>query len=391
MIDKNPKAVDLRRINIPASRHPVTLLAVERAIAELRRGGRVVIRGNNGAAVLAQAAEGVTEKALAQFAAITLSAAALSVTARRASILGLAEAAHGRAVSIVSEPALSAETIDAIANPLTEPSETLDANLDIKVRETTAYDSESAAVTLTKIARLLPAAITAPINDPKADDLAAWSLRHDLILVDSGDIFQYQQTAARTLRQVSEARVPLANAENTRILAFRPTDGGLEHLAILVGQPDPETPVLTRIHSECFTGDILASLRCDCGDQLRGAITEISTAGSGVLLYLAQEGRGIGLVNKLRAYELQDRGYDTIDANEQLGFDADERVYLPAAQILLHLGFASVKLMTNNPHKAAALVACGVTVAERVAHTFPSNEHNKAYLQTKAWRSGHMF
>ncbi len=391
MTDKNPKAVDLRRIDTPASRHPVTLLAVERAISELRRGGRVVIRGNNGAAVLAQAAEGVTEETLAQFATITLSAPALSVTARRASILGLAEAVEGHAVSIVTEPALSAETIDAIANPLAEPSIALDAALDITIRETTAYDSESAAVALTKIARLLPAAITAPINDPKADDLAAWSLRHDLILIDSGDIFQYQRTAARTLKLVSEARVPLADAENTRILAFRPADGGLEHLAILVGEPDPETPVLTRIHSECFTGDILASLRCDCGDQLRGAITEISAAGSGVLLYLAQEGRGIGLVNKLRAYELQDRGYDTIDANEQLGFDADERVYLPAAQILLHLGFASVKLMTNNPNKVEALVACGVTVAERVAHTFPSNEHNEAYLQTKARRGGHMF
>ncbi len=392
MTDKIPKSVDLRRIDTPASRHPVTLLAVERAISELRRGGRVVIRGNNGTAALAQAAEGITEETLAQFAAIALSAPALSVTARRASILGLAEAAREHAVSIVTEPALSAEAIDAIANPLAEPSASLDIKgLDLTIRETAAYDSESAAVALTKIARLLPAAITAPINDPKADDLAAWSLRHDLLLIDSGDIFQYQRTAARTLRLVSQARVPLADAENTRILAFRPADGGLEHLAILVGEPDSETPVLTRIHSECFTGDILASLRCDCGDQLRGAITEISAAGSGVLLYLAQEGRGIGLVNKLRAYELQDRGYDTIDANEQLGFDADERVYLPAAQILLHLGFGSVKLMTNNPNKVEALIACGVTVAERVAHTFPSNEHNEAYLQTKARRGGHMF
>ena len=395
MADKTLKSVDLRRIDTPASRHPVTLLAVERAISELRRGGRVVIRGNNGAATLAQAAEGITQQTLAQFAAIAQSAPALSVTARRASILGLAEAGeatHGHVVSIVTEPALSAEAIDAIANPLAEPSAAFDAEaLDITIRETAAYDSESAAVTLTKIARLLPAAITAPISDPKADDLAAWSLRHDLILIDSGDIFQYQRTAARTLKLVGEARVPLADAENTRILAFRPADGGLEHLAILVGEPDPRAPVLTRIHSECFTGDILGSLRCDCGDQLRGAITEISAAGSGLLLYLAQEGRGIGLVNKLRAYELQDRGYDTIDANEQLGFDADERVYLPAAQILLHLGFASVKLMTNNPNKVAALTACGVTVAERVPHTFPSNEHNEAYLQTKARRGGHMF
>ena len=145
------------------------------------------------------------------------------------------------------------------------------------------------------------------------------------------------------------------------------------------------------MHSECFTGDLLGSLRCDCGDQLKGAIAEISAAGHGILLYLAQEGRGIGLVNKLRAYELQDRGFDTIDANEQLGFDADERVYLPAAQMLRLLGFDAVRLLTNNPEKVAALEHCGITVAERVPHAFPSNEHNESYLRTKASRAGHLF
>ena len=149
--------------------------------------------------------------------------------------------------------------------------------------------------------------------------------------------------------------------------------------------------MLTRIHSECFTGDLLGSLRCDCGDQLRGAIAEISAAGAGVLLYLAQEGRGIGLVNKLRAYTLQDDGYDTMDANEQLGFDADERVFLPAARMLQILGFNQVNLMTNNPQKVTGLEACGVYVVERVTHTFPSNKHNEGYLRTKAARGGHLF
>ena len=124
--------------------------------------------------------------------------------------------------------------------------------------------------------------------------------------------------------------------------------------------------MLARLHSECFTGDLLGSLRCDCGDQLRGAIEEIAAAGAGVLIYLAQEGRGIGLVNKLRAYKLQDAGLDTVDANEQLGFDADERIYLPAAEILRELGFATVRLMTNNPEKVEALARCGIEVAERV-------------------------
>src|SRR5690606_3029352 len=150
-------------------------------------------------------------------------------------------------------------------------------------------------------------------------------------------------------------------------------------------------PVLTRLHSECFTGDLLGSLRCDCGDQLRGAIAEIARHGSGLLLYLAQEGRGIGLVNKLRAYRLQDGGADTLEANLQLGFDADERVYLPAAEMLRRLGFQRVRLMTNNPEKVAALARCGIAVVERVPHVFPANGHNDHYLRTKATKFGHMF
>jgi len=226
-----------------------------------------------------------------------------------------------------------------------------------------------------------------------AHDVAQWALRNDLLLVEAGDIFQYERTAARTLSAVSEANVPLLDAHDTRVIAFRPLDGGLEHLAIVIGTPqsgDDAPSVLTRIHSECFTGDLLGSLRCDCGDQLRGAINEIAKAGGGVLLYMAQEGRGIGLVNKLRAYELQDRGFDTIDANEQLGFDADERVYLPAVQMLRQLGFHRIRLMTNNPAKVSALAACGLDVTDRVPHAFPSNEHNQIYLNTKAAKGGHL-
>jgi len=379
-------------LSMPASREPVSLLAVDRAVSEIRRGRMVAVRGAGGIAILVQAAEAITPDALKEMRAVSHSNPVLAVTARRAAVLGLAETV-GKIVTLSTRHEMSADVIRDLADPLSDMPlpEDARASLTVTARETPTYDCESAAVALTKIARLLPAAVTAEIADPTADDLAAWSARHDFLLVDAGDIFQYDNTQARTLRAVSSARVPLPGTENTKIIAFRPIDGGLEHLAIVIGEPDKNEPVLTRLHSECFTGDLLGSLRCDCGDQLQGATKEIADAGAGVLLYLAQEGRGIGLVNKLRAYELQDRGFDTMDANEQLGFDADERVYLPAAKILRLLGFERVRLMTNNPDKVTGLANCGITVKERVPHTFPSNQHNETYLRTKAARGGHIF
>jgi GTP cyclohydrolase II len=372
---------------MPASREPVSLLAVDRTVSELRRGRPVVLRGAGGDAALTLASEAATPDGLAELARLAGSSPVVVLTARRAQILGLS--AEGAAVILRPRDPLSAEMVRDLADPLSgvaslEPDR-------FAIEAAAVHGLDSAAVGLAKVARLLPAALVARIADPDADDLAAWAVRHDLLLVDGGDIFQYEHTSARRLRRVSEARVPLMGAENTRVLAFRPVDGGLEHLAVVVGEPDPAEPVLTRLHSECFTGDLLGSLRCDCGEQLRAAIEAIGRAGSGVLLYLAQEGRGIGLVNKLRAYELQDRGFDTIEANEQLGFDADERVYIPAAQMLHQLGISRVRLLTNNPDKVSALARCGVEVVERVPHSFPSNAHNETYLRTKQARSGHLF
>lgn len=373
---------------MPASREPVSLLAVDRAVSEFRRGRPVALRGAGGDAALTLASEAATAEGLAELARLARAAPVVVLTARRAQVLGLANEDAAAVVLTPREP-LSAETVRDLADPLSGVS-SLDAGR-FTLEAAAAHGCESAAVGLAKVARLLPAALVARIADPDADDLAAWAVRHDLLLVDGGDVFQYEHTSARRLRRVSEARVPLMGAENTRILAFRPVDGGLEHLAVVVGEPDPVQPVLTRLHSECFTGDLLGSLRCDCGEQLRAAIEAIGRAGSGVLLYLAQEGRGIGLVNKLRAYELQDRGLDTIEANEQLGFDADERVYIPAAEMLHQLGISRVRLLTNNPEKVSALARCGVEVVERVPHSFPSNQHNEAYLRTKQARSGHLF
>jgi GTP cyclohydrolase II len=381
-------------IPMPASRESVSLLAVDRAVSELRRGRIVVLRGSDGAAALMLAAEAATVEGLAELAVLGHNAPSLAITARRAAVLGLG-ASPAKVVQLSTSSGFSGEAIHILSDPLAVPGadpktkEAVMERADFSVCDAPAFGCDSAAVGLAKLARLLPAAVMAPLADPDADDLAAWASRHDLFLVDCGDVFQYEHTAARRLRPISEARVPLPDAKNTKVIAFRPVDGGLEHLAIIIGTPDPEKAVLTRIHSECFTGDLLGSLRCDCGDQLRGAIREIAAAGSGVLLYLSQEGRGIGLVNKLRAYELQDRGFDTLDANEQLGFDVDERIYLPAARMLRQLGFKKVRLLTNNPDKVSALSGCGVTVEERVAHSFPTNEHNEAYLNTKSARGGH--
>jgi GTP cyclohydrolase II len=358
------------------------LRQVDRAVAELRR-GELVLLAHEGAKLAIIAAETLTSEDLARLARLTGRNLSLALSRRRAAILGRGPAAVGPGGSVVIAipEGSEVEFLRELADPAAHPGAPPDGSL-----ATVAPAAADAAVELMKLARLLPAAMLGPI----APRLAAQLTRDGARTVESRDVMAYQQDAAQSLRPVAEARVPLADAENTRIIAFRPSDGGTGHIAIVIGAPDPAQPVLLRLHSECFTGDLLGSLRCDCGDQLRGAIAEIARAGAGILLYLAQEGRGIGLVNKLRAYNLQDAGLDTFDANEQLGFDADERVYLPAVEMLRQLGFASVRLMTNNPDKVAALARCGIAVVERVPHVFPSNAHNERYLRAKATRHGHL-
>jgi GTP cyclohydrolase II len=354
---------------------PATIRAVERAIGELRRGLPVRLLVDDGA-WLVQAAELVEPEDLDSLRRPAKEAPCLLVTGRRAAALGLAVAAEDPLALEIA--GLSAATVRELADPTSGRRGVING---LPPRRPLSLDLGRAVIDLMKLARLLPAAVAAPAA--VADD-------SDLLSVSGADVALYRFAAAGTLRQVSEARVPLHGAEQARVLAFRPSDGGREHLAIVIGEPRPQEAVLARLHSECLTGDLLGSLRCDCGDQLRGAIAAIARAGSGVLLYLAQEGRGIGLVNKLRAYTLQDRGADTLDANEQLGFDADERIYLPAAEMLHLLGFSRVRLLTNNPEKVQALVRCGVAVEERVPHHFPSNDHNEGYLDTKARRFGHL-
>ena len=358
--------------------------AVERALAELRRGaGVVLIDDDGGRGAVAVAAAECAHNAAGLMAA-TGSVPACVIPASRAAALSLPTGAGGNvALTCRGEGGLTfdPEMARAVAG-LNE-----DRSLVGNAPAAGADRLQDAAVELVKLARLLPAAVVARVTG----DPAAWAAGEDALTLGLAGIRRYRELIGHTESVLAaEARVPLEGAEDAMVYAFRPADGGKEHLAIVIGDPAKDRPVLTRLHSECLTGDLLGSLRCDCGDQLRGAIQAIAADGGGALLYLAQEGRGIGLVNKLRAYRLQDQGFDTIDANERLGFDADERVYHPAATILRALGFGEVRLLTNNPAKVDGLSACGIRVVERVPHSFPANGHNDTYLRTKAARAGHL-
>ncbi|NVJ91323.1 MAG: GTP cyclohydrolase II [Methylocystaceae bacterium] len=382
-----PHRLSITLTETESAAHRPSLLAVDRAISDIRRGQIVIIDGEEGALTLTLAAEGATKSAIQRLKSLSHNQPHLILSAKRVQTLGLGQFKN-QAVCVEMGKALRPDLIEGLVNPLASVSK--NDFFDIPFIDAPLRSGENAAIGLTKLARLIPAAITVRLeNNKRPQDLNQWLKDNHLLYLKTDDIFGYEEAAARSLRAVSDAQVPLADAPNTKIVAFRPSDGGIEHLAIIIGEPDPREPVLIRIHSECFTGDLVGSLRCDCGDQLRGAIKTIAERGSGILLYLAQEGRGIGLVNKLRAYKLQDSGVDTFDANEQLGFDADERIYLPAAQILSHLGINQVRLMTNNPEKVSVLQSCNVDVVERVEHAFPTNKHNEPYIFAKATKGGH--
>ena len=233
--------------------------------------------------------------------------------------------------------------------------------------------SATAALALARAAGLLPALWIVPADaavSVPAEEIAREDRKPDVEIV-------------------ARARLPLDKLPATQIVAFRASDDGQEHVALLIGAPGGKPPIV-RLHSECLTGDVFGSLKCDCGPQLKEALKIIGQSGGGVLLYLRQEGRGIGLANKLRAYALQDRGLDTVDANRRLGFADDERDYSHASAMLRALGIDQVRLLTNNPNKVAGLEAAGIKVVDRVAHHMPANPHNADYLATKRKKSGHL-
>lgn len=363
------------------------LRQVHRALSELRRGTPVLIRSADACLAVA-AAETVGALGLTELSTMALGTPALLLAPVRAAAVLHRPVPHAPddegAVALRLPPTLLApEALRSLADP------TAERILPETPERVPVPPLANAAIALAKLGRLLPALIAAPATEAAADRL-------DLLAVDAADVLAYPATAATSLTRVAEARVPLEAAQHSRIVAFRAAEGGIEHLAILIGTPENTTAdapaPLVRIHSECFTGDLLGSLRCDCGPQLRGAIARMAQdPAGGVLLYLAQEGRGIGLVNKLRAYALQDEGLDTLDANRALGYGADERNFLVAATMLRVLGIERIRLLTNNPDKLTGLAACGIDVTSREAHIFDPNGVNDAYLKTKAERFGHLF
>lgn len=241
-------------------------------------------------------------------------------------------------------------------------------------------DNSHPAVKLMKISGLLPKAVVEKIHK---------DLPGDFLCVTDEEVDKYPMELASSLQMISKANVPLNGAENASIIAFRPRFGHQEHLAVIIGEPDKDDAPYVRLHSSCITGDVLGSLRCDCGNQLQKSLEIISARGNGIILYLSQEGRGISIANKLRAYELQDGGMDTVEANEALGFLADERDFALAAQMLKQLGIDRIVLMTNNPEKIKALMAHDIKVLRREPIITEINVHNHRYLDTKASRLGH--
>ena len=355
--------------------------AIARARADLRIGAPVLLT-DGAAAALAVAAETVLAPRLAELAGLAGAPLELAVSHRRADTLK-ARAYDGDLARIVvpDEAGLSwiratADPSQDLAHPMRGPYRTL--------REGPA-GLHRMEIALCKQARLLPAAVLARPAD--AATLTAEAAAAGLSAIDASML---AADAAITMQRVAGARVPTRFARAGRVHVFRPGDGGEEHYAVEVGTPDRAAPVLARLHSACFTGDVIGSLKCDCGPQLHAAMDQIAAAGAGVLLYMNQEGRGIGLANKMRAYALQDQGYDTVEANHRLGFEDDERDFRLGAEILKTLGFSAVRLMTNNPAKIAMMEQAGVSVAERVPLAVGLTEENRAYLATKAKKSGHL-
>lgn len=356
----------------------------ERALFELRQGRPVYVTAAGEPGALIANVDGLASPALDTLR--EQGPLRLAVTRHRATSMGLVphpdavDGARGVSLSLNGEgPDRILDLAMARGTFAVDPGD---------VRRASAV--EVGGLTLARLGRLLPAVVSAP-SDPEASTVlrdaiasgAALSVTREQIDAMASDI------DVRVTR-VSEGPVPLADAENARFVFFREANGLLEHVAIVIGgESERPDPVPVRIHSACLTGDLFGSLRCDCGEQLRGSLREFAARGGGVLLYLKQEGRDIGLANKLRAYTLQEHGLDTVDADGMLGFGADEREYAAAVQMLGTLGVKRVQLLTNNPAKVRALREAGIEVIERRPLYGTLNRYNLPYVKAKMQRAGH--
>ena len=361
------------------SLRPDIIEMLARARADMRMGVPVVfVEGNE--ATLVFAAETLSATRLAQIQALG-GAPVLAITARRAETLK-ARAYDNDIARVMLPPDVTLPWIQAIADPADDLKVPMKGP--INTQRSGDANMHRAALALIKSARLLPAAVVLNIKDGPS-----FATNNDLTKIEVRTA-QKALTASSPLDSVVSARLPLEVSESGRLHVFRPDDGGEEHYAVEIGQPDRMQPILTRLHSACFTGDLLGSLKCDCGPQLRASLAQMGNEGAGILIYLNQEGRGIGLANKMRAYSLQDQGFDTVEANHRLGFEDDERDFLIGANILNKMGFNKIRLLTNNSKKVEMMQAAGVDVVERVPLKVGHNTHNADYLKTKATKSGHI-
>ncbi len=355
------------------------LIAVDRALSELRRGRAIAVQDADARSwrlvvALETAGAGLIAHALARPDAV------LAVTGARAAALRV-PCESDEVLQLALPASIDAAQLHELGNHW--EADGWRAALGDSVPHVTCADELGiAAVQLAKSAQLLPALlVTGASSQP---------LPETVLGVRIDQIARYALPGHDDLVRVSEARVPLRHGVMSRLVLFRDRRDASEHVAVVVGTPDAAAVVPVRAHSSCLTGDLLGSLRCDCGEQLQSAVQRLHAEGGGVLLYLAQEGRGIGLANKLRAYQLQDAGLDTVDADRHLGFSADERGYAIAAAMLRQLGYTRIRLLTNSPHKVRELRARGIDVEEMEPLLAPPNEHNARYLRTKRDRAGHL-
>ena len=357
---------------------PDMIEMLARARADLRMGVPVVLDSTD--PVVMFSIETLSPQRLAQIGILN-APAVLVLTAQRAHTLK-APAYDGDLARILLPKNADTGWITALANPADDLRVPMKGPLQCQ-RDGDA-SAHRTAIKLIKSARLLPAALVVPIT--AAQDFAKANVLTLLNLATT----QIHLTALSPLHAVIDAALPTAVSDRGRLHVFRPENDGEEHYAIEIGKPQRGKPVLARLHSACFTGDLLGSLKCDCGPQLRAALAQMGAEGAGVLIYLNQEGRGIGLANKMRAYSLQDQGFDTVEANHRLGFEDDERDFRIGSEILKSLGFTQVRLLTNNPKKIEMMTACGLSVHERVPLKVGENLYNRDYLATKAQKSGHL-